>query len=286
MREITIAGRKLGDGHPPFIVAEVGVNHDGSVRQALKMVDEAAACGVHAVKFGVFKADEFCAKSDSLYETFKRCELPDDAWYEIRARCDAAGVVFFGTPQNESDLEILLKVGVPCIKVGSDDLTNLALIRAYAKHRLPLILSIGMADAWDVLASVAACGETPLIVCACTSEYPCPPEHANLARIATLGKICPDIPIGFSDHTIGAGAATIAAALSACYIEKHFTLDVFIHGPDHAWSATPERLQTWAEAIRTTHAMLGSGEIEPTESERENRDKWRRKSGQRIRGSA
>src|SRR5260221_5535954 len=108
------------------------------------MVSRAAAVGADAVKFGVFKADEFCAKSDPLYAMFKRCELPDDAWHEIKRRCDVNGVTFFATPQNHSDLELLLKVGVPCVKVGSDDLANTALIESYARHGLQMILSTGM----------------------------------------------------------------------------------------------------------------------------------------------
>lgn len=238
------------------------------------------------VKFGIFKADEFCAKSDPLYETFKHCELPDDAWYEIKAECERHDVIFFATPQNESDLEILLKVGVPCIKVGSDDLTNILLIHNYAKHGLPIILSTGMAELREVAVAVNTAIGVPLLVCACTSEYPCPPEHAHVSRIATLRHELPWIPIGFSDHTIGAQAAIVATVYGAAYFEKHFTLNNFLHGPDHAFSANPATLAEWSDAIRTTRAIMGDGRIQPTDAERENRINWRRMSGQQIRGTA
>lgn len=285
MREVEIAGRKLGDSHAPWIVAEAGVNHDGSVERALQMVDAAAKCGVDAVKFGVFKADEFCAKSDPLYETFKRCELPDDAWYEIKARCVANNVIFFATPQNESDLAILLKVGVPCVKVGSDDLSNVALLKSYAVHGLPMILSTGMADMRDVSAALEATKAVPVIICACTSLYPCEPQDANLARITQLALIYDEVT-GFSDHTIGSQAAVIAVALGAKYLEKHFTMDNSLSGPDHAFSANPRQLREWVDAIRSTRVMLGDGIIKPTAQEKINRDKWRRTSGQQIRGAA
>lgn len=283
MSEIEIAGRKIGYGHKPWVVAEVGINHDGSVERALQMVGVAAKAGVDAVKFGAFKAAGFCSKNDPLYETFRRCELPDDAWYEIKARCVANNVTFFATPQNESDLEILLKVGVPCVKVGSDDLSNSALISAYAAHGLPLILSIGMADMRDVNAAWEAAKSVPLIICCCTSEYPCPPESANLARLTQLALIYDEVT-GFSDHTIGPQAATVAVGLGASYYEKHFTLDNKLSGPDHAFSANPWQLGEWVAAIHDSYAMLGSGRIEPTDTERQNRTKWRRISGQTIRG--
>lgn len=270
----------------PMIVGEVGVNHNGSLERALEMVGVAKDAGCDGVKFGTFKAAEFCAPDDPLYEMFKSCELPDYAWSTIKREADRLGIIFFSTPQNESDLKLLLNVGVPCIKVGSDDLTNLALIEAYASHGLPIILSTGMADAWDIRLAARAAKGVPLTVCVCTSEYPCPPAHANLARITTLRQILPEAEIGFSDHTVGAQAVAVAAALGATYYEKHFTLDNDLIGPDHNFSANPSQLIEWVSAIKTSIAVLGSSEIRPTEQERINRAKWRRASGQKIRGIA
>ncbi len=267
-----------------MIVAEVGVNHNGSLDRAVEMIGVAKEAGCTHVKFGTFKADEFCALDDPLYAMFKSCELPDIAWKVLKREAESVGIGFFSTPQNETDLALLLAAGVPCIKIGSDDLTNLGLIASYASHGLPMILSIGMADTSDVQKAVRLVRHLPLTVCVCTSEYPCPPEHANLARITTLQEMFPYAEIGFSDHTIGSDAASIAAALGATYFEKHFTLDNALPGPDHAFSANPYELWCWVNRIKGALDMLGDGEIKPTESERVNREKWRRASGQKIRG--
>lgn len=269
-----------------MIVAEVGVNHNGSLERALEMIAVAKEAGCDAVKFGTFKAAEFCAPDDPLYAMFKSCELEDNAWRIIKDEADGLGMIFFSTPQNESDLKLLLEVGVPCIKVGSDDLTNMSLISAYAARGLPMILSTGMADTWDVCNAVRAARGVPLTICACTSEYPCPPEHANLARITTLRDMFPSVAIGFSDHTVGTQAAVMAAALGATYFEKHMTLNNRLPGPDHAFSANPSQLSEWVRSIRDAMKMLGDGLIRPTEAERVNRTKWRRDSGQQIRGVA
>lgn len=267
----------------PVIVGEVGVNHNGSLERALAMVGVAKAAGCDAVKFGTFKAAEFCAPDDPLYAMFKSCELEDGAWKIIKREADRIGITFFSTPQNETDLKVLLDVGVPCIKVGSDDLTNTALIESYASHGLPMILSTGMADPWDIRLAMQAARDVPLIVCVCTSLYPCPPEAANLGRITALRRwFCKDV--GFSDHTVGPQAATVAAALGATYFEKHFTLDNQLLGPDHAFSANPAQLANWVWSIKNAMALLGDGEIKPTAQERINRPKWRRASGQQIRG--
>lgn len=282
-----IAGHNLSER--PLLVAEAGVNHNGSVDRAISMVHAAAGAGVDALKWGIFKADEFCRKSDPLYPVFKQSELPDSAWPEIKAACERAGLIFFATPQNPSDLETLLRVGVPCVKVGSDDLTNLTLIERYARTGLPIILSTGMADLVDVQEAVLSVqvnsGNTPLVL-ACTSEYPCPPRSANLRRITTLRNKLGLPLVGFSDHTVGTLAAVVAAALGACYFEKHFTLDNDLEGPDHRFSADPTAMAYWVLAIRSAFDYLGSGEIKPTHEETINRVHWRRTSGQQLRGTA
>lgn len=282
-----IGSRILGRDYRPFTVAEVGVNHDGKLDKALEMVRVAARCGVESVKFGVFRADEFCHPDDPLYGTFKRCELPEWAWTIIKAECERAGVIFFATPQNPSDFGVLLNVGVPCVKVGSDDLTNLALIKHYAA-KLPTILSIGMADHHDIDRAIEVArvvsGNDPLVL-VCTSEYPCPADHANVGRVQTLMRVY-GLDVGFSDHTQGSAAAAAASALGACYFEKHFTLDHMSSGPDHAWSADPDELAAWVADIHLARRVMGTGQLEPTPAEVANRDKWRRRSGQQLRGQA
>lgn len=282
--KLAIGARLLGDGEPPFLVAEAGLNHDGSLEQALEMVEKAAAAGVDAVKFGAFKASEFCRPEDPLYADFERCELPESAWGVLAEKCRSEGVVFFATPQNPSDLPALIAAGAPCIKVGSDDLTNTALIAKYASHGLPMILSAGMADAQEVRDAyyTAAQRGAHVVLLACTSEYPCPAGHANTARVATLRRHYPFV--GYSDHTTGDMASIMATALGACYLERHFTLDRTLEGPDHRWSAEPAELARWVWSVAQARAVLGSGRIEPSPQELEARKKWRRRSGQQLRG--
>jgi len=297
MREITIAGRKVGDGYPPLITAEVGVNHNGDLDRALAMVTAAKEAGCDAIKFATLKAAEFCNPAhmisyhykgelitESELSMFRRCELPDDAWRTIKDECDRHGIIFFSTPQNESDLKLLLDVGVPAIKIGSDDLTNTALIESYAQHGLPIILSSGMADMADIDQALHTVDNVPVLLCVCTSEYPTPAENANVARVRTLRAEYRDVPIGFSDHTEGHEAALVASALGACYFEKHFTIDPTLQGPDHEFAASTIELGWWAQAIKDARILLGHGRVEPTEQERANRANWRRKSGQQIRG--
>lgn len=280
---MNVAGRAVGDGCPPFIVAEAGINHNGQLDRALAMVDAAKAAGCDAVKFQTFKAAEFCGDpaqtftyrsqgrevTESMLAMFTRYELPPSAWAALKARCDGAGLAFLSTPQNRSDLDLLLGVGLPAVKIGSDDFTNLPLIEDYARERLPLILSCGMAELAEVRRALAAAGHpgAPVALLVCTSEYPTPPESANLRRLSTLRAEFPGLVLGFSDHTQGGAAAVAAVALGASLFEKHFTLDRDLPGPDHWFSEDPGSLAAWAADIRRAHAMLGSGRVEPTPAE-------------------
>ena len=184
------------------------------------------------------------------------------------------------TPQNRSDLDILLNVGVPAVKVGSDDFTNLPLLKSYAESGLPLILSAGMSDmgeAHQALETVGAFDGYPVILLVCTSQYPTPPDDANLARISTLRAAFPIVPIGFSDHTRGSLASSLAVALGAVFLEKHFTLDHDLPGPDHWFSEDTAGLNEWVEALRTAYSMLGSPLVRPTPTERENKREYQRR---------
>jgi sialic acid synthase SpsE len=293
MPEVRIAGRPIGPDCPPFIVAEVGINHNGDLDLALRMVATARKAGADAVKFQTFKAGEFVGDptqtytyrsqgkdvTESMLEMFRRYELPRSAWFEIKAECDRLGIIFMSTPQNRSDLDLLLEVGVPAVKVGSDDFTNIQLLRSYAKVGLPLILSCGMADLGEVYRSLDAVGALdghPTVLLLCTSQYPTPPMDVNLRKIAALQAAFPMIPIGFSDHTVGALASSLASALGACFFEKHFTLDHNSPGPDHWFSAEPADVAEWVEGIRTAKTMLGSGLVRPTSAERINRSEFQR----------
>jgi N,N'-diacetyllegionaminate synthase len=291
---VKIDDRAVGAGHSPFVVAEVGINHNGELARALEMIHVAQQAGCDAVKFQTFKAAEFVNDpsqmftyrsqgreiTESMLAMFQRCELPHSAWPVIKAECDSAGIRFFSTPQNQSDLDILLGVGVPAVKVGSDDFTNLPLLRQYARSGKPLILSSGMSDmaeAHQALEAVGALDGYPTILLVCTSQYPTPPPDANLARITTLRAAFPNVPIGFSDHTRGAIAAAMAVALGACFLEKHFTLSHDLPGPDHWFSEEPAGLGDWVASIRAAEKLLGSPLVRPTAIERGNKLEYQRR---------
>ena len=208
--------------------------------------------------------------SESMLEMFRRSELPREAWFAIKAECDRQGITFLSTPQNRSDLDLLLEIGVPAVKVGSDDFVNLPLLKSYATSGLPLILSCGMADMAEVKASLATVGTLagyPTVLLLCTSEYPTPPANVHLRKLATLRAAFPNLSLGYSDHTQGPLAASIATAFGAAVFEKHFTLSHNLPGPDHWFSEEPAGLAEWAAAIRTAHAMLGSPAMQPTTAE-------------------
>ena len=209
-----------------FIIAEAGINHGGSLKKAFKLIDQAKTAGANAIKFQTFKAKEVCNDKDQTYtyrsqgkeitesmlEMFERYELPNEAWKILKEESKRVGIQFFSTPQNISDLQILLDIGVPAIKVGSDDFTNLPLLKSYSKTNLPLILSCGMSnlgEVYEALDTVGGLDGYPVILLLCTSQYPTPPEDTNLSRIKTLRHAFPGIPIGFSDHTLGIEAAQI-----------------------------------------------------------------------------
>lgn len=287
-----IAGREIGPGRPPFIIGEAGLNHGGSLDKALKMIEVAKAAGCDACKFQTYKAAEFCRPDDPMYATFERCELPVEAWAVLKAECDRLEVIFLSTPQNRSDLDILLKVGIPAIKVGSDDFCNLPLLADYARERLPMILSCGMSTLQDCCnAFVAIGGLHNVALLICSSQYPCAPEEVRLARIAKFWQQYHPIPVGFSDHTHvvndGNVASIAAVGLGACIFERHFMLGETgdSDAPDIGFACTPEDLSQWVSDIRLAHTMLGDGSFTLTPRELESKRKFQRRAGEQIRGS-
>lgn len=280
---------KLGDhviGHNtlPFIVAEAGINHNGEIEKAFKMIEIAKQTGLNAIKFQTFKADEFIADSkqtftyksqgkeitESMLEMFKRYEFTRDDWFKIKKKCDDEKILFLSTPQNRSDLDLILELGVPAIKVGSDDFTNLPLLKDYATTKLPLILSCGMANLSEIheaLDTVGALDDYPTILLLTTSQYPTPTKDVNLLKLQTLSNVFPKILLGFSDHTQGPLASSLAVAMGATLFEKHFTLNHNLAGPDHWFSEDPQGLSDWVNSIRTAFKMLGNAALLPTEEE-------------------
>jgi len=284
MNRFSIAGQNIGDGHPAFIIAEVGINHNGSIDMAMKMIGVAKKAGADAVKFQTFKANEFVGTktqqftyrsqgrqvTESMQAMFERYELPIDAWARIKAECDRERIIFMSTPQNRSDLDLLLGVGLPAVKIGSDDFNNLPLIRSYAQTGLPLILSCGMSDLSEVHQALDAAGafdNYPVALLLCTSQYPTPPSDVNLRKLRTLQGAFPGLVTGFSDHTQGPLAASLAVAMGAVIFEKHFTLDQDQPGPDHWFSENPRGLEQWVNGIRESQIMLGSAVVKATKAE-------------------
>lgn len=288
MTEFSIAGRAIGADHPAFVIAEVGINHNGELAKAMEMIRVAKRAGADAVKFQTFEADKFVGDpaqpvtyrsqgkdvTESMLDMFRRYELPKSAWREIASECGRQRIIFMSTPQNRSDLDLLLEVDIPAIKIGSDDFTNLPLIRSYASTGLPLILSCGMSDMAEVYQALDASGTFeghPVALLLCTSQYPTPPADVNLNKLKALRGAFPGLVTGFSDHTQGALASSLAVAMGAVIFEKHFTLDHELPGPDHWFSEDPASLEGWISAIRTSQIMLGQGLVRPTAHEREMR---------------
>ena len=277
----------------PYCIAEVGLNHNGSISRAKEMIVAAKAAGANAVKFQTFKASELCGDPDqtysyksagetvteSMYDMFKRYELPEYSWRELKDFADSNDIDFFSTPQNLSDLNLLIPLSPPFIKVGSDDFTNLPLLRSYRACNIPLILSCGMSDIGEVHNALDVTGwyeGNDVSVLVCTSLYPTPSECVNIRRVSTLLSTFPGLKVGFSDHTIGSNAAVMAVALGAQIFEKHFTLSNDLPGPDHTFSENPQSLKAWIDDINSAFSMLGSGLIKPALEELSNRKEFRR----------
>ncbi|OGI09976.1 MAG: N-acetylneuraminate synthase [Candidatus Margulisbacteria bacterium GWF2_35_9] len=277
-----------------YIIAEVGINHNGDVETAKQMIKVASECGVDCVKFQTFKADEFVSDpnqtytyksqgkevTESMLAMFKRYEFKDSDWNEIIDCCDQHDITFCSTAQNIKDLDYLLSITeLPFIKVGSDDLTNLKLMNYYASKQKPMIISTGMAYASeieDAINEIKKTGNDDITVLHCVSSYPAEAKEVNLEKIPAIRKAF-GVDVGFSDHTIGSAAAVGAVCFGATVIEKHFTLDHNMPGPDHWFSMEPQDLKKYTEDIRFIEKAIGSSVLEPTDKEKNMRSIMQRK---------
>lgn len=277
----------------PFIIAEAGINHNGDINLAKQMVLAAKRAHVDAIKFQTFKAKDFIKDRTLMYtyksmgkeitepilDMFERTEFSEEEWKEIKDFCDKEEIMFLSTPQNVSDMEFLISLGVKALKVGSDDFVNIPLVRRYAKENVPLLLSCGMATEDEIDLSLRNAGlfnNKDLCLFLCTSQYPTPPKDVNIVKLKALRKKYPNLILGLSDHTEGSTAAKMAVALGATVFEKHFTLDHNLPGPDHWFSETPDTLKEWADGIREAFEMLGSSELKPTDVEMKQRSEYHR----------
>jgi len=282
-KEVEILGRKLGHGHRCFILAEAGVNHNGDVDLARKLVDAAVAANADAVKFQTFKAERLASRSapkaeyqlkttgseESQLEMLKGLELPDWAYRDLIDYCRQKGIAFLSTPFDESSADMLDEMGMGAFKLPSGEITNLPFIRHTAAKGKPVILSTGMSSLGEVEAAVRAiedAGNPDLVLLHCVSNYPAAPSDVNLRAMHTL-SVAFGLPVGYSDHTEGIDVTLAAVALGACLIEKHFTLDRDLPGPDHQASLEPDELARMVQGIRVVEAAMGDGRKRQTAGE-------------------
>jgi N-acetylneuraminate synthase len=258
-----------------FIIAEAGVNHNGSIDLALQLVDAAHASGADAVKFQTFRADRLAtqaapkaayqkrktAAAESQFAMLKRLELDAKAHRLLINHCRKLGIQFLSSPFDRPSADLLVALGVPLLKVPSGEITNLPFLGHLARQSLPLIVSTGMSTLGEVEEAVKVlrtAGAKKLTLLHCVTEYPTPYAEVNLRAMLTL-KTAFGLPVGYSDHTPGIEIAVAAVALGAVVIEKHFTLDRSLPGPDHAASLEPAELRQMVSAIRNVEAALGTG---------------------------
>jgi len=285
MRKVKIADKLVGEGEPCFIIAEAGVNHNGDVNMAEKLIDAAKDAGADAVKFQTFKAEsmvtrdaekasyqkETTHRDESQYEMIKKLELTNRDFEELFAYAQKKGIVFLSSPFDEESVNLLDKLGVPAFKVASGEITNFPLIRQIAKRGKPIVLSTGMstlAEIDEALQFITGEGIGDIVLLHCITSYPAKVEVMNLKAMETLRHVF-KLPVGLSDHTIGITIPIAAVALGACVIEKHFTLDRKLPGPDHRASLEPAKLRQMIKAIRDVESAMGDGIKKPSEQEEE-----------------
>jgi len=283
MRMMHIGSRAIGPGAPCYLIAEAGVNHNGRLDLALELVDAAARSGADAVKFQTFNAErvttreapkaiyqkETTGAEESQLDMLRKLELSDDAHREIQAHCRHKGILFLSTPFDEQSADFLDELSVPAFKIPSGEITNLSFLEHVARKGKPMIVSTGMSSLAEVASAVAvvrALGNPDLALLHCVSAYPADAADANLRAMQTMATAF-DVPVGFSDHTLGLDVALAAVALGACVLEKHFTLDRNLPGPDHRASLEPGELRALVQGTRAVEAALGHGRKEPVPCE-------------------
>ncbi len=285
-KNIEILHRKIGSNHPPFIIAEMSGNHNQSLDRALAIVEAAAKAGAHAVKLQTYTADtmtldiaerEFFIndpdslwKGKSLYDLYKEAYTPWEWHKPIFDRCRELGLIYLSTPFDETAVDFLEELNVPCYKIASFENTDLPLIRKVAATGKPMIISTGMAtiaELDETVRTLREAGCRDLILLKCTSSYPTTPENTNILTIPHMAKLF-DCQVGLSDHTMGIGAAVASVALGATVIEKHFTLSRADGGVDSAFSMEPDEVRALVAETKRAWQALGKIHYGPTENEK------------------
>jgi N-acetylneuraminate synthase len=282
----------VGDGYPAYVIAEIGINHNGDLSIAKQMIDAAVHAGVEAVKFQK-RTPEISTPPEQQkqmrdtpwgYITYldyrNRVEFDEDQYCEIDRYCKSKGIAWMVSVWDEASVDFMEKFDTPAYKIPSASLTDLGLIRKARASGKPIILSSGMSTMEQIQKGVAAAGEKDLVLMHCTSTYPCEPEQLNLKMIETLRHKFPNVPIGYSGHEVGLVPSTIAVALGACMVERHLTLDRAMWGSDQAASVEPGGFERLVKYLRVTEASLGDGVKKVYESEKASMMRLRRLNGE------
>ncbi|WP_296028664.1 N-acetylneuraminate synthase [uncultured Treponema sp.] len=266
-----------------LIIAEAGVNHNGRLDLALELCKAAKEAGADVVKFQTWITEKIIThnvaqadyqtvntgKQESQFDMLKKLELSYDDFIKIKKYCDEIGIQFASTADEKWSLDFLVELGIPFIKIGSGEVTNIPFLRTMGNKKLPVIISSGMSSLADVdvaLRTLREAGTKNITLLHCTTNYPCPMQEVNLNAMLTLRDAF-KVPVGYSDHTKGIEVPIAAVALGATIIEKHFTLDKNMEGPDHLASTEPAEFKKMVDSIRNIEIALGNGEKVPTKSE-------------------
>jgi N,N'-diacetyllegionaminate synthase len=284
-REIRIGNKIVGEGHACFIIAEAGVNHNGEVELAKRLIEAARNAGADAVKFQTFHTEKIVTRhaqkatyqkertghGESQFEMIKKLELNEEDFRELAGYAEKTGIIFLSTPFDEESADFLGNLHMAAFKIASGEITNLPFLRHVAKKGKPILLSTGMStmgDVEDALSALRSQGCKEIVLLHCVSSYPARPKDVNLRAMRSL-QCAFKLPVGFSDHTIGIVASLAATAMGACIVEKHFTLDKNFPGPDHRASLDPAELMEMVQGIRCVEQLLGDGIKRPTPEEEE-----------------
>ena len=291
-REVKIGNRMVGDGQPAFVIAEIGINHNGDLGIAKQMIDAAVHAGADAVKFQK-RTPEVATPPEQQnqmretpwgYITYLdyryRVEFNEDHYCEIDKYCREKGIAWMVSVWDEPSVDFMEKFDTPAYKIPSASLTDTKLIHKARATGRPLILSSGMSTMDQIHKGVSVAGEENLVLMHCTSTYPCEPEELNLKMVQTLRSEFSNIPIGYSGHEVGLVPSAVAVAFGACIVERHLTLDRAMWGSDQAASVEPGGFERLVKYIRVTEASLGDGVKKVYASERSSLKKLRRMNGE------
>ena len=291
-REIKLGNKPVGDGHPAYVIAEIGINHNGDLNIAKQMIDAAVHAGADAVKFQKRTPDVATPPDQQKqmretpwgYITYLeyryKVEFDYDQYCEIDRYCREKGIAWMVSVWDEPSVDFMEKFDTPAYKIPSASLTDGKLIRKARATGKPLILSSGMSTMEQIRKGVEVAGQENLALMHCTSTYPCEPEELNLRMVETLRREFPNIPIGYSGHEVGLVPSAVAVAFGACMVERHLTLDRAMWGSDQAASVEPGGFERLVKYIRVTEASLGDGVKKVYDSEKGSMKKLRRVTGE------